>query len=405
MAMGKLLAAFEMDAVNNRITLKMDGFDDLPLSHRGLALAHSKVDRILGIFVAKLRQPDTSALTALADAVRFLDKEMGGIALQLVDDYSSVLDKITVRFNHAWPQWREATDIVPLVEVQGHDEDFPFELLPLFDAKEVKDFANYAEAEIALRRFLGFGAAVRRTMGERVETESLVASPQLPVQLLCYGMDGTEAGGRYFGRSLGRIDVDGPWPGPDLSPEDVIEGLIDALFDPERRLASEPGHGRPIQVQHFACHCRTDNQTDSGYALILGGPGQERTITLGDIGTGFRQRNQRLSPIDGPRSLIIANACGSAKIDKESRRSFHRWFLHNHHRGFVGTEIDVPVDLAADFGMQLYQELLSSKPLGEAVVRARRWLLTERHSPLGLLYVLYGDPGLTIQASPSRSSS
>jgi CHAT domain len=211
--------------------------------------------------------------------------------------------------------------------------------------------------------------------------------------------------GRCFGRSLCRIDVDGPWPGPGVSSEDVIERLIDALFDPERRLASQPNPGTPIQVQHFSCHCRTDNQTDSGYALILGGPGQERSVTLGDIGTGFRQRNQRLGPIDGPRSLIIANACGSAKIDKESRRSFQRWFLNNHHRGFVGTEIDVPVDLAADFGVQLYREVLDSKPLGEAVVRARRWLLTERRSPLGLLYVLYGDPDLTIQASPSRSSS
>ena len=41
--------------------------------------------------------------------------------------------------------------------------------------------------------------------------------------------------------------------------------------------------------------------------------------------------------------------------------------------------------------MFLYEELTARK----AVVAARRRLLTERGSPLGLLYVLYGDPELS----------
>ena len=51
----------------------MDGFGDLPLNHDGLTSVHAKVDRILEIFVAKARDPDTAPLTALADAVRYLD--------------------------------------------------------------------------------------------------------------------------------------------------------------------------------------------------------------------------------------------------------------------------------------------------------------------------------------------
>lgn len=398
MLSGNLLAAFEMDAASKRVTLKMGGFGDLALDHDGLSAVRANVDRILEMFAAKLRQPETDALTSLAGAVRYLDQQMGSLALQLVGDNARLLDEVRRRFTEVWPQWRQATDVIPLIEVRGHDDDVPFELLPLFDASAVKDFANYAEAEIALRRFLGFGAVVRRTVGEQVQTGGLSAIPQLPVQLLTYDMEGAEAEGSYFGKSLGRIDLEGPWPGPDLSPEDVIERLVDSLYDPEMSLGGKK-RSVPVQIQHFACHCRTDNQTDAGFALVLGGEGRERSVTLGSIRNGFRERYQRLGVIDGPRSLVIANACGSAKIDKQSRRSFHRWFLRNQHRGFVGTEIDVPDGIAADFGVFLYQELMDRKPLGEAVVRARRRLLAERGSPLGLLYVLYGDPELTTEGA------
>ena len=400
MISGNILAAFEMDPVNSRTTLKMmDGQGDLTLNHRGLQSARNRVDPILATFKMKLQATGTIALDALADAVRYLDGQMGQIALMLVDDDSNLLDQISRRFRRAWPQWQQPSDFVPLIEVRGRDdEDFPFELLPLLDASRVTDLVNYAEAEDALRRFLGFGTAVRRTIGEQVQTEGLQGTPKLAVQFLNYAMSGTATEGSYFGESLGQLDVEGPWPVPGLGSECVTERLIDALHDPMKSLDGKARRGMPVQIQHFACHCRTANQTDSGYALVLGGPKErERSVTLGAIGSGFRERNQRLGRIDGPRPLVIANACGSAKIDKESRRSFHRWFLRNHHRGFVGTETDIPDAVAADFGVRLYQELLQKKPLGEAVVMARRRLLTERGSPLGLLYVLYGDPALAIQ--------
>ena len=401
MISGQLLAAFEMDASTDRVVLKMKGYDDLILDHHGgLASARGKVDFILTRFVEKLALPRIT-LDSLADAVSWLDDQMGQIALMLVDGNSDLLDEIRVRFVNAWPQWQIATDVVPLVEIRGHDDEFPFELLPLFDATGIEDFMNYAEAEDALRRFLGFGAAVRRSRGERVEVENLHASPKLPVQFLSYTMHGVEAEGRYFDGSLDRINIEGPWPKPTLKQDRVVERLVNALYNPAKSLNGRARRGTPVQVQHFACHCRTINQTDAGYTLVLGGPDErERNVTLGAIRRGFRRRTQR-GRVAGARPLIIANACGSAKIDKETRQSFPHWFLSNRFRGFVGTETDVPDDVAADFAARLYQELFDKKPLGEAVVMARRRLMSERGSPLGLLYVLYGNPALAIEEAVS----
>jgi hypothetical protein len=144
---------------------------------------------------------------------------------------------------------------------------------------------------------------------------------------------------------------------------------------------------------------------DALLQIVLGGPGKRRrTVSLSAIRQGFRQRAQDRGRGSGARPLVIANACGSARIDKETRGSFPRWFLNNRHRGYVGTETDVPDTVAAAFAERLYGALLDERPLGEAVVLARRRLLADWGSPLGLLYVLYGDPGLAIEHHPPAAN-
>ncbi|MFF3249111.1 C25 family cysteine peptidase [Streptomyces sp. NPDC002870] len=397
MISGQPLAVFDMESARGNVVLTIDGCDLDLGPHTRLASAREKVDFILTRFQAGLTYP-TPTLTELSQAVRQLDDSMGQIAYLLVDDNVGLLDEIRTRLVNAWPQWQLPTEVIPLVEIRGHDEDFPFELLPLFDATPVQEFVNYAEAEDALRRFLGFGAAVRRTTGETAEIEDLRASPRLPVQLLSHTEIVTGAGAESLA-THGGIDVEGPWPETGIPPETVIERLVDALYDPTKALDGGT-RSCPIQIQHFACHCTTINQTDEGYTLILGGSGdRECRISLGRIRQGFRQRAQQRGPetADTVRSLIIANACGSAKIDKATRRSFPRWFLKNKHRGFIGTETDVPEEVAVAFSVRLYDSLLDRRTLGEAVVLARRRLFTDRSNPLGLLYVLYGDPFLRIR--------
>lgn len=68
----------------------------------------------------------------------------------------------------------------------------------------------------------------------------------------------------------------------------------------------------------------------------------------------------------------------------------------------------MPDDAAVHFAVRLYEELLARRPIGEAIVRARRRLLAERGCPYGLFYVLYGDPELAItdaEAAPGAASA
>jgi hypothetical protein len=392
---GEPLAIFDMDGPGGQIVLRMSGFADLELGHRGDLLgARRNVDFVLDRF-RSLLGGERPGLGNLTSALNYLDGELAQIAFHLVDDDAALLEKIRSRLARRWPRWRN-TDDVPIVEVRGHHEYFPFELLPLLDTTPFPTFANIAEVGAGLRRFLGFSTAVRRVGPQIVETAPLVASHSLPVQLITYDMAGVKAEAAAFGLRTGQMSVDGPWPVHGQDSAEVEQRLLDALYDPGRSLSGEPGSG-PAQIQHFACHCLTGNQTDSGFTLLIGGPGHEHRIALGAIRLGYRGRGQSLGPADGPRSLIVANACGSAKVDPESRRSFPRYFLRNRHRGFVGTETDVPDTVAAVFAEEFYGALLDGTPLGTAVVHARRRLFARWHNPLGLLYVCYGDPTLAVE--------
>jgi hypothetical protein len=63
----------------------------------------------------------------------------------------------------------------------------------------------------------------------------------------------------------------------------------------------------------------------------------------------------------------------------------------------IGTETLVPDVVAARFAEFFYKKLLTEQPLGTALVLVRRKLLEEFLNPLGLLYVLYADPDLTVR--------
>ncbi|MFC9594978.1 CHAT domain-containing protein [Streptomyces sp. NPDC056944] len=395
MISSQALAVFDMDPARTNVVLTIDGCD-LNLGPRErLTSARANVSHHLTRFRSQLSRP-IPKLADLSQAIRQLDYHMGQLALQLVNDNTALLDEVRRRLVDAWPQWQQSNEIIPLIEVRGHDGDFPFELLPLLDSTEVTEFVNYAEAENALHRFLAFGAVIRRTTGETAVVDNLRADP-LPVQLLSYEIPDTGSGFESLEPHDG-IEVEGPWPDPEsaLEPATFMKLLVDALYDPTKALDGGT-RTRPVQIQHFACHGDTTDKTDSDFTLLLGGPHErERRISLGAIRHGFRQREARLVPPSDARPLVIANACGSAVIDKASHRSFHQFFLNNRYRGFIGTEADVPTGVAVAFSVRFYEALLEGRPIGEAVVRARQRLFTERGNPLGLLYVLYGDPFLGI---------
>jgi hypothetical protein len=327
MISGQVLATFDLDPARDQVVLTMNGQGDLVLGRRGgLAAARERVELVLNRFRIKL-DGDRPSLPALVDAVTYLEEEMGQVALMLTDDSSDLLGEVRERLVTAWPRWQSARDELPVIEIRGHDEEFPFELVPLFDARSVGDPANFSDVEDVLRRFPAFCTVVRRTVGETVQVAPLRADPVLPVQLFTYRMSGVDAEAIALGGTSARLAVEGPWPGPELAPGEVVDRLIDALYDPNSTLDGNARTGPAVQVQHFAAHCQTTNRSDDGYTLLLGGPDGPRTVTLADIRTGFRRRTQESGRTTDPRPLVVCNACGSAKIDKTTRRSFPRWFL------------------------------------------------------------------------------
>jgi hypothetical protein len=77
--------------------------------------------------------------------------------------------------------------------------------------------------------------------------------------------------------------------------------------------------------------------------------------------------------------------------------SFQRWFMGNRHKAFIGTHVAIPDDVAADFAERFYRFLLGGFTFGEAIVLARRQLLADKRSLLGLLYVLFGNDLLEVE--------
>jgi len=391
------LAVFDMDGAGGYVTLQVEGFDDLRLARRDdLDGARFYVDFHLDEFRAHVGV-ERPSLDRLIRALTRLDGALTQIAFMLVGDDNTRLNEIRERLTHRWPQWR-SSDVVPVVEVRGHDGQFPFDLLPLLDATPFRDFVNVAEVAGGLRRFLGFSAAVRRVGPEEVVPAPLRRAGKIPVQLITYDMAGARDETESFGLHRDALAVDGPWPPAGLGQAEVAERLLNSLYDPAVGFDGARRADGAAQVQHFAVHCATEDLTASGYTLVLGGPGpRERRITLGSIKQGFRELAQQQGDMAGPRSLIVANACGSARLDLKTRGSFPGWFLGNRHRGFVGTETDIPDAVAAVFTEELYEALLGGDPLGEAVVRARRALFNRWQNPLGLLYAYYGDPALVVE--------
>jgi CHAT domain len=361
--------------------------------------------------VRKFKDDVDIALTPSAGdvkrALRGLYMRASLLAGTLTPDGTAGVERISRLFVGAFPDWQHATE-VPSVEVEGPAEGLPFELMPVFDLSRpgtMDDIEQFA------RRFLAFSTVVRRVpyisggatkvglgAGQRLENR-----PKLPITFLWYApMSGARQEYEFFARRSAHIELNGPWPPPHLDSDTVLETLTDVLFDPARRF--QPAAGGPhVQIQHFACHCDTGSDDPAEYELELaGGEGESWRITLGELNMAFldRQRGEKATS----RPLVFLNACGSAHLDPWRVYSWPEWFMQNGHRGVIGTGTLIPDRAAARFAGFLYEALLSRRPLGEALVLARRRLLHEFGNPLGLLYVLYADPDIILDKPIPKES-
>jgi len=62
----------------------------------------------------------------------------------------------------------------------------------------------------------------------------------------------------------------------------------------------------------------------------------------------------------------------------------------------LATDFHIPDDFAAAFSKELYQHLLSGKPIGEALLVTRHYFWEKQCNPLGLAYALYSSPFIRI---------
>jgi len=378
---------------------------------RSIEQAWQRAGHYLKQLVSKSPKQPRSA-RELQDALSIMLNAGDQLGIRLTDEDSEHYGEVQNAFQRSWPTWEyPSRDDIPVVQLVGHNTNYPLELLPVFSNRITSPLNNDGELAAATQRFLGFSAVIRRVApGVSSMPELLRNGQKLPIQFFRFldpdrrSRKQSDTSGfkqeQEFMASLSEVlTVDGPWPISPVTAEQVRQRLVEALFDPSSRLGTTTGP--PAELAHFACHCETEGPIDDDYELRLSDErGEPLRVTLGQIRSGYvRLQGTRQS---GPRAPVILNACGSSVVNPWSGLNFQRWFIKNQHRAFIGTQAAIPDDAAADFAERFYRFLLGGYTFGEAIVLARRQLLADTRSLLGFLYVLFGNDLLQVEVKHPR---
>ncbi|WP_155060053.1 CHAT domain-containing protein [Streptomyces blattellae] len=316
----------------------------------------------------------------------------------------TVLKDLQAFWNQALPHGMNPELPPPLIECVGVRDGFlPLEFLPLFrmfpgpPVETVDDFTR------ACRTLVGFSCVVRRAMLPAPVNGrlGLHTEPQgrVPARFLYYeNLKGAVEELAWFADAGAYIDIEGPYPDGAAS----APALAEQIFDP-RLLLDRTRRELPDQLQHFACHCYTRSDDALAAEIELSGAGHHFRTTLGALGADLVAlgASQDLRTFDLP--LVMMNACGSGRMRAVGAPSFPYLFLMNGNRGFIGTETEIPDDIAAAFSKALYERFLIRRiPLGRALLESRLHLLHTLRNPLGLTYAAYADPGLHVRPTPEE---
>ena len=360
--------------------------------------------------VAEARRGNTLP-SQLDDAFNYLFDHGSQLGLRLTGGYTEEFGHLQRAFIKSWPRWRNPTrDMIPTIQLIGPEEvlAFPLELVPIFDFGAIPPLENVSVLTKVASRFLGFTAVICRVAPNTDRCSDVLHNvPALPVQFVRY-LDRSKYGCTATGfvreaefllslKKRGLVTLDGPWPTDAVPPGKVVDRLVDALYHPAKALSPRSKTGGPAQLAHFACHCITEGREDDEYELRLStDTGAPRSVMMHQIRTGYMRRSVKAKK-PCSRAPVILNACGSSTVHPGSLLSFQSLFLKNCHRAFLGTQAAIDDADAADYAERLYRFLLGGYTLGEAVVLARRQLLADIGSPLGLLYVQYGNDQFTVE--------
>jgi hypothetical protein len=362
-----------------------------------LAEARKQLDQ--GLLGLKDAIPDLQAGDAdLAEIYDTLHRIGRRLFFTLFGLRKDVIDGVQQFWNRAAPFGRNP-EWPPLVESIGDKNSFlPLELLPLFRMDPGEPVSSRAQFVEGCRALVGFSCVVRRTMlpvsvHGRIELKP-ISTGRLPVRYLYVEeLEGAQEELDWFSKVVGdRVDIEGPYPCLGTG----APGLAQQIFDPRMSLAGICRE-TPDQIQHFSCHCRTSLHDPFDNEIELSGNGHEIVMTLGTLTEDLLMLLARSPEREFDLPLVFMNSCGSARMQATSSLSFPYVFLQNQNRGFIGSEIEMPDDLAAVFSRALYTRFVVHKvPLGRSLLDARNMVLNEFRNPLIISYSSYADPDLHI---------
>lgn len=275
---------------------------------------------------------------------------------------------------------------------------FPVELLPVAELWESRSSAmNSSTAALGqhMARFLGLRAITVRRQRQGPDVFSRDAQQKTPLDLFAHvGADypGIARQIAYFRNNKSDFAItEMPGTAPKFieHPDRDVAGMLFAM--------GTNGVGAN-QVAHFCCHYVTQDavggrgykrlsRLDFGNNISFSvGELQGTLVNLADLG--------RLE--HAGRHLVFLNACTSAALEDEEDSLIvcllRRGFDH-----IVGSEAELPDRVAGEFATRLYRALLRGMTLGAAVLQARKELIEVHRNPAGLLYTLFGNPGLRLR--------
>lgn len=234
------------------------------------------------------------------------------------------------------------------------DDDIPWELL--YPLAPGHDEGFLVEAFPVLRRARGQG----RTRSLQLSDPRFVVSARQPV-----------TAAEEIAAIQGVIG-----PGAVI---DSIEGVLDALDAGE------------LNVAHFACH----------NAFQLDGGGSRIEMAGGQLVPGMLNRAAVRRSLAARSPVVFLNACRSAGAVPEYTQmmGWAQQFLSAGAGAFLGTLWAVRSDKASSFATTFYTALAEGRPLGQAVLAARRQAAAGDGDPTWLAYTAYGDPAATASAT------
>jgi CHAT domain-containing protein len=135
--------------------------------------------------------------------------------------------------------------------------------------------------------------------------------------------------------------------------------------------------GRPLEILYFYTHGGRD-PGDSSFLLV----GQGERIKVIDLDSW------RVKPLS-KQTLVILNTCESAAYSPAHFENLIQFFSDRGAAGVIGSQCDLRELLADAFIRDFFRAFLGEASLGDALLAARRRLLTECYDPRGLAYSLF----------------